>query len=266
VLAATARRPVLAVAAAAVTLAAAGAGAARADRWERAANRLQGGALLHYELAGLAVVDESGTRRPGAPSAAPAARELVLAGVRLHGFFGENASVAYHSGLDLAAGGTLDGGGFAYDVALLPVGVAVRVGETSFVAIGAGVGAIGATGTLDDAITLPVEAIAELGGGRARLLARARAAYIAGAAGRQNGAPSLPFADELDATVGLRLSRTYRDHGFPTGNGYFAGVAYRELAGTRFLGLAIGYSIDMATPRRWVDPPGGRPDRQRARR
>jgi hypothetical protein len=256
---------VLAAAVAAVTLAAAGAGAAHADRWERAADRLQGGAWLHYELAGLAVVDESDARRPGAPAAAPAVHELVLAGVRRHGFLGANASVAYHVGLDLAAGGTIDGGGFAYDVALFPVGVVVRAGETSIVGLAAGVGAIGATGTLDDAVTLPIEAIAELGGGRARLLARARAAYIAGAAGRRNGAPSLPFADELDATVGLRLGRAYHDHGFPTANGYFAGLAYRELAGARFLGLAIGYSIDMATPRRWVDPPGGRPTRRRAR-
>jgi hypothetical protein len=258
-------RPMVVAAAAAVVFTAAGA-EARADRWERAADRMQGGAWLHYELAGLAVVDEAGLRHPGDPAPEPAARELVLAGVRLHGFLGANASVAYHVGLDLAAGGTLDGGGFAYDVALFPIGVVVRVGETSIVGVGAGVGALGATGTIDDAVTLPVEAIAELGAGRARLLARARAAYVAGAAGRQNGAPSLPFADELDATLGLRIGRAYRDHGFPTANGYFAGVAYRELAGARFLGLAIGYSIDMATPRRWVDPPGGRPVRQRARR
>jgi len=258
-------RPLVAGAAAAV-FTAAGAGAARADRWERAADRMQGGAWLHYELAGLAVVDESGRQRPGSAAPEPAARELVLAGVRLHGFLGANASVAYHIGLDLAAGGTLDGGGFAYDVALFPIGVVVRAGETSLLGIGVGVGALGATGTIDDAVTLPVEAIAELGAGRARLLARARAAYVAGAGGRQNGAPSLPFADELDATVGLRIGRVYRDHGFPTANGYFAGVAYRELAGARFLGLAIGYSIDMATPRRWIDPPGGRPSRRSARR
>ena len=230
---------------------------ARADGPGRAADPMQGGAWLHYELAGLVVVDEGRGRRPGEPAPEPAARELVLAGVRLHGFLSANASVASHIGMDLAAGGTIDGGGFAYDVALFPVGVVVRAGQTSLVGVGAGVGAIGATGTIDDAVTLPVEAIAEIGGGRVRLLARARAAYVAGAAGRQQGAPSLPFADELDAMVGLRIGRAYHDHGFPTANGYFAGVAYRELAGARFLGLAIGYSIDMATPRRWVDPPGG---------
>jgi hypothetical protein len=234
-----------AAAAIAIAIAAASAGDAHAQRWRRAAERVQGGGWLHYELTGLTVVDEG---------MAPArAHELVLAGARLHGFLSGNASVAYHIGLDLAWGGTIRDGGFAYDVALFPVGVVVRAGETSLFGLGAGVGAIGAIGTIDDAVTLPVEAIAEIGGGRVRLLARARAAYIAGADGRQNGAPSLAFADELDGMLGVRIGRHYRDHGFPTGNGYFFGASYRELAGARFLGVTIGYSIDLAMPRRWVD-------------
>jgi hypothetical protein len=233
----------------AAAVAAAGGGEARAE--PPAADSGQGGGWLHYELTGLTVVDERSEGRGGGV-AAPAARELVLAGVRLHGFVSGNASVAYQVGIDLAAGGTLRGGGFAYDVALFPVGVVVRAGETSIFGVGVGVGAMGATGTIDDAVTLPVEAVAEVGGGRARLLARARAAYVAGADARQNGAPSLAFADELDATLGLRIGRHHGEHGFPTGNGYFAGATYRELAGARFLGLVIGYSIDAATPRRWT--------------
>jgi hypothetical protein len=177
----------------------------------------------------------------------------VLAGARLHGFLSGNASVAYHVGIDLAAGGTIRDGGFAYDVALFPAGVVVRAGRTSIVGVGVGVGFIGAIGTIDDAVTLPVEAVAELGGGRVRLLARARAAYVAGADTRQHGAPSIAFADELDAMLGLRVGRHYKDYGFPTGNGYFLGASYRELGGARFVGVTIGYSIDMAMPRRWVD-------------
>jgi hypothetical protein len=247
---AIAARAVAAAAAVALAGAAAAGGEARADRWRDAMDRVQGGAWLHYELSEATLVDEASGGRGGGVE--PAARELVLAGVRLHGFASENASVAYHVGIDLAAGGTLRGGGFAYDVALFPAGVIVRAGETSIVGVGVGVGAMGAAGTLDDAITLPVEAIAEVGGGRARLLARARAAYVAGAGARQNGAPSLPFADELDATLGLRIGHHYGDYGYPTGNGYFVGAAYRELAGARFVGLAVGYSIDLATPRRFA--------------
>lgn len=240
------------VAAVAVVVAAAAtAGEARANRWQRAAERIQGGAWLHYELTGLTAVE----------GAAPEAHELVLAGARIHGFLGGNASVAYHIGLDLAAGGTIRGGGFAYDVALFPAGVVVRGGATSIFGVGAGIGVMGAVGTIDDAVTLPVEVVAEVGGG-VRVLARARFAYVAGAASRQSAAPSLPFADELDAMLGLRLGRRYRDHGFPTGNGYFVGASYRELAGTRFLGLTVGYSIDLAMPRRWVRDEASRSSRQ----
>jgi hypothetical protein len=232
----------VAVVAGALAVAAAGAGDAHAQPAGRRADSGQGGAWLHYELSGLTVADEG--------RAAPRASELVLAGARLHAFVSGNASVAYHFGIDLAAGSTVRGGGFAYDVALFPIGVVVRAGETSIVGVGAGVGASGAVGTIDDAVTLPLEAIAEVGSGRVRLLARARAAYVAGADARQNGAPSIAFADELDGTVGLRIGRRHRNSGFPVGNGYFVGASYRELAGARFAGVTIGYSVDMATPRR----------------
>jgi hypothetical protein len=232
-------RPVIAAVAA---LAAVGAGEAHAQRWRRAADRVQGGAWLHYELTGLTTVDEG--------AAAPRARELVLAGARLHGFLSTSSRVAYHVGLDLAAGGTIRDGGFAYDVALFPVGVVLRAGRTSIFGLSAGIGAIGATGTMDDAVAFPIEAIAELGSGRVRLLARVRAAYLAGADERQSGAPSLGLTDELDAMLGLRIGRHYRDFGFPTGNGYFLAASYRELAGARYAGLTIGYSLDMAMPRR----------------
>ncbi len=203
---------------------------------------VQGGSWLHYEVTGLhGIEDARGTA---------GAQDLVLAGFRLHGFAGLSSTVGYHVGIDLAAGSSLNAGGFAYDVALFPVGIAVRFGRTGVVALGAGVGASGAVGTLDDAVTLPLELNAELGGGRLRLLARVRTSYVAGADSRQSAAPSIPFADELDAMFGLRLGRHYEDWGMPSGNGYFVGAAYRELAGTRFVGLVVGYSIDGATKRK----------------
>ncbi|CAN5914797.1 hypothetical protein BH11MYX3_BH11MYX3_44540 [soil metagenome] len=202
----------------------------------------QGGAWMHYEVTALRDVEDTMAESP--------AHDLILAGVRLHGFVGESDTVGYHVGLDFAFGGTLDGGGFAYDVALFPVGVGVRFGRTGVLTVGAGFQASGATSTIDDAVAIPLEVNLQLGGGRLRLLARGRASYIAGAASRQSAAPSIAFADELDATVGLRIGHHYEDYGFPTGNGYFFGVSYRELAGTRFAGLVIGYSIDMATPRK----------------
>lgn len=206
----------------------------------------QGGAWFHYELTALHDIEDTKADSP--------ANQLILAGVRIHGFVGQSETIGYHVGLDFAFGGTLHERGFAYDVALFPVGVGVRFGRTGVIAFGAGFQAIGATTTIDDAVALPLEVNLELGDGRLRFLARGRAAYIAGADGRQSAAPSIAFADELDATVGLRIGHHYEDYGFPSGNGYFVGASYRELAGTRFAGLVIGYSIDMSTPRKAVNP------------
>jgi hypothetical protein len=220
---------------------------AHADRWSRAMDRWQGGAWLHYELTGLTAVGPE-------MNCACASEDLILAGARLHGFLGANASVAYHVGADVAFGSTTRDAGFAYDVALFPVGILVRAGKTSIVGFGAGIGGMGAVGTMDDALTLPVEMTTEIGiGRRVRILSRARVSYNAFSRGRQSAAPSVPFADELDAMLGLRIGRYYDDYGFPSGNGYFVGVSYRELAEGHMVGLTIGYSIDLAMPRRWVE-------------
>lgn len=193
-----------------------------------------GGAQLHYELSGLHTRDDM-----------TGPRELVLAGVRLHGYIG-GKRLGYHLGLDLAAGGTIHGGGFAYDVSIFPVGAALRFFDTSFITLGAGVGASGATGTLDDAATFPLEARIELGRG-IRVLARARATYLLAADSRQSGAR---FADELEGMLALRLGTAYDEYGFPTGNGYFVGATYKEALGAQFFGAIIGYSIDAGTRRR----------------
>ena len=216
----------------------------------RAQPDFAGGAQLHYELQGLHDYEHDET-------AVPAARDVVLAGARLHGFIG-NRWLGYHAGLDLAAGGTINAGGFAYDVSLFPFGFALRFAETSFVTVGIGVGASGATGTMDDAATFPVEARFELGRG-IRVLGRARATFLDGADSRQDGAR---FADELEAMLAVRLGRAYTDWGFPTGNGYFIGATYREALGAKFAGAVIGYSIDMGSPRkkRRYDEYAGCPD------
>jgi hypothetical protein len=203
-----------------------------------------GNAWAHYELTAIHDVDPPPTAEPaGEP---PPISELVLAGVRLHALIGEHRW-GYHVGIDLAAGSTLRAGGFAYDVALLPVGGGLRIGATSAIMLGAGVGAMGAVGTLDDALTLPVELVGEFGSGRARWLFRARISVIEAAAARKRGTTMLPFGDEAEAMIGLRLGHHHDQWQFPTGNGYFGGLAYRELYGARFLGLTIGYSIDLAT-------------------
>jgi hypothetical protein len=49
--------------------------------------------------------------------------------------------------------------------------------------------------------------------------------------------------------LALRIGHHYEDYGYPSGNGYFVGVAYRELLDSRWVGATIGYSIDLGTPR-----------------
>lgn len=201
------------------------AGRAEARDWMGLVDRMQGGSTLHYELTGLGDLD--GPDR------------LVLAGARLHGFASTSARWALQMGLDLAAGGTIDRGGFAYDVALLPLGFVVRLGATGFVGLAGGVGALGATPTADDALALPGELTLELGN-RVRLLGRARASYLA-------------FTGEhrlLEGMLGLRVGHHYEDYGFPSGNGYFIAASFRQLGDARMIGATIGYSIDLATPRR----------------
>ncbi|MEO8554126.1 MAG: hypothetical protein ABI678_29325 [Kofleriaceae bacterium] len=207
---------------------------------------LQGGAYLHEELTLLTHVEDS-----------PAGRvvdQLGLAGFRLHGFVGAGADVGYHIGLDVGLGATVGRhGGFAYEIGFLPVGVGVRFGRSSWLTLGTGFVASGATGALDDAIALALDVDLELDASRVRLIAWARAGWVAGAPMRHDGAPSLAFADELDAMVGIRIGHHYEDYDFPTGNGAYLGVAYKELAGTRYVGLTLGYSIDMATQQKQLD-------------
>ena len=215
----------------------------RADArdWESLADKIQAGAWAHYELSQVHAIDDGAMPR--------SVTDLTLVGFRLHGFVGRHR-VGWHVGIDGAAGATEGRAGFAYDVAFLPIGVAFRWGDTQMIGIGTGIGAMGAVGTLDDAVTFPIEAFAELAlGSHVRILARARMSYLSGAGDRERGSPTISFADEVDGMLGLRIGHVYSEY-LPAGNGYFVGAAYREMLGAKFVGLVIGYSIDLAYPSR----------------
>ncbi len=210
---------------------------ALAQSWRR----IGGGAQLHYELSTLHDVEHE-------PQMSASPQDFVMAGVRLHGFVG-GKTLGYHMGLDLAAGQTARPHSYlAYDVSLFPVGAALRFAETSFITVGGGIGAMGAVGTLDDALTFPLEVRFEVGRG-IRILGRARATYLFNASDRKDGGTITPFADELEASLGVRLGRAYNEWGFPTGDGYFVAANYREALGARYLGITLGFSVDMGTYR-----------------
>lgn len=193
----------------------------------------KGGALLHYEASYVHDRDR--------------AAGVGMAGLRLKGFISRRWPVGYLAGLDLHAGST-NPGGFAYQANLYLLGIGTRLGSLGTAGIGTGVGASGAVGTLDDGVEVPVEAFLELGlGSRLRLLARGRAVWLGAASARTGGSPTFSFTDEVDGTLGVRLGRRYREYGFPSGNGYFVGVAYREQQGAQFVGAVFGYSVDVGS-------------------
>lgn len=200
----------------------------------------RGGAWLHYEA--------SYVHRRDDVAVAPAAGDgLGMAGLRLRGFASKKLPIGYLVGIDLHAGST-NPGGFAYQTNLYLAGMGVRLGNVGVFGLGTGVGASGAVGTLDDGVELPVESFLELGlGSHVRLLARARAVWLGAASGRADGAPTFTWTDEVDATFGVRIGRRYREFGFPSGNGYFLGVSYRESEGARMIGGVIGYSVDVGS-------------------
>lgn len=174
-----------------------------------------------------------------APAPDPTITQLGLAGIRGSFVEGDRA-VSVHISLDAAVGGQIGRhGGFAYDVGLLPLGLGVALGPDSFLALGTGVAAMGATGSLDDAILVPIQLELEYGG-TYHLTVRARDSFVFGADGRKDGAPSLPLGDELEGMVGLRIGKVDSSS---VRMGYFLGVAYKEMLGTRYIGLALGYAL-----------------------
>jgi len=174
-----------------------------------------------------------------APAPDPTITQLGLAGIRGSFVEGDRA-VSVHISLDVAVGGQIGRhGGFAYDAALLPLGLGVALGPDSFLALGTGVAAMGATGSLDDAILVPIQLELEYGE-TYHLTLRARDSFVFGADGRKDGAPSLPLGDELEGMVGIRIGKVDSSS---VRMGYFLGVAYKEMLGTRYIGLTLGYAL-----------------------
>lgn len=197
------------------------------------------GSWMHYELSGAHAIDEG--------MAAPT--DLVLAGARVGGFVGAR-HVAYAASFDFAFGATIGARGFMYEVGLLPLGIALRPSERSVIAFATGIAGSGAIGTLDDAVALPLELTAETTLGPLRVLARGRASFLAASAARQDGARSVGWADEIDATFAIRIGHRFEKFRLASGNGYFLGATYREMQGARFFGLVIGHSVDMGSQQR----------------
>ena len=145
----------------------------------------------------------------------------------------------YFATLDLGAGVAFATEGLAYDVQLLPLGVGIELSRpehTAFIGVATGIGASGAPGALPSAGMIPVQVttMVRLSKGF-NMLSRTRASWLIKRTSRDDGSPTVPFADELDALLALQRSGEWNYL-----EGSYVGIAYRELEGARFLGVVFG--------------------------
>lgn len=191
--------------------------------------RSGGGFFMSVELSSVARV---------ATAQASSVAEVTMASAHVSLSYGY-PRLRYFAALDLGVGVAFATEGFAYDVQLLPVGLGIELSRpehTAFIGVATGIGASGAPDALPSARAIPVQVTTKLRLSQGfNLLSRTRASWLINRTSRDDGSPTLSFADELDALLALQRSDewNYLD-------GSYVGIAYRELEGARFLGVVFG--------------------------
>jgi hypothetical protein len=191
--------------------------------------RAGGGFFMSVELSSVA-------RAATTPASSVAEVTMISAHVSLsYGY----PHLRYFAALDLGAGVAFATEGFVYDVQLLPVGLGIELSRpehTAFIGVATGIGASGAPGALPSAGMIPVQLTTMLRLTKGfNLLSRTRASRLINRTSRDDGSPTLSFADELDALLALQRSDEWNYL-----EGSYVGIAYRELEGARFLGVVFG--------------------------
>jgi glyoxylase-like metal-dependent hydrolase (beta-lactamase superfamily II) len=157
------------------------------------------------------------------------------AGARVRAILGRGPiGAGYVFGADARAG-YLDGG--VYELDAHPIGLALRAGNGSLVAVTGGIGLGGVRGnTASHAV---VELSGELPAGPVRLLARGGLGWALGGPGYAGDAHGL--ADELTALVGVRLGGDRLWGDYRAGHGPYLAATYRDLGGAELFGVALGF-------------------------
>ncbi len=164
---------------------------------------------------------------------------LDLRGAATLGSFpvGLAAGMGYHFGASVP-------GGFAYEAALMPLGISGIVDGIGWIAVLGGGDLSGVTTRVDFAPRLIAEARLEFElPGPFHFATYIRPAWLAVDA-RQDGAKDLQFADEFDAGVGLRIGAEHHKMGFVTSRGLFVGGVLRQWLDVSGYGLIVGYTVD----------------------
>jgi hypothetical protein len=164
-------------------------------------------------------------------------------GVGAHALFGSTPGYLT-AVLDLEVGA--EAPGFVYGLHLLPLGVGLGFGERSYLGVAAGGGLSGVATRVPFAGELDAEAFLAVDlGSWLRLRASARAAWVSGDA-RDDGAPSIGFADELELRLALAVAERSHEWGMSWSDGTSVGVTWREQLGERYLGVSLALDIGLA--------------------
>jgi len=194
--------------------------------------------------AGGALAYDVGYRR--AVDGTPPVDGVITGSLKARGFAAP-ARAGYAFGFDLAAGGSHPRG-FAWRGVFYPVGLGTRLGRHGLAGVVGGVGGSGITGRIPAALELPVEAFATLRlGGRTAVALWVQPAWLPWSDGRDGGAPDAGFTDELRAGLTFRAGRAYHQYGTSSGNGYHLGLLFAEDSGARYVGVTVGYDLDIVT-------------------
>ena len=169
---------------------------------------------------------------------------IVEAGLDLRGAIapgklplGFAIGAGYHFGASIP-------GGFAYEVALLPLGVSFFVDDIGWLAVVGGGDLSGVTTRVPFAPRTLVEARIELQlPGPFHFAAFARPAWLAVDA-RQDGSNSIGFADELEAGAGFRIGSERERWDIDSSRGVFVGGLVRQWLGQTGFGLVVAYTVD----------------------
>lgn len=177
-----------------------------------------------------------GYERPFGDRPALAMEDHGFVEIRLGGAYGR--TIAFAAAFTVALGGAIEGG-FVARTELLPVGLAVRIGELGHVALMGGVGLEAAT-AIGAALRLPAELRVELDlADSVRLLASARSSWLFGHDVLDAGAPDLDGIDDAEAMLGLRVG----DRTSSGSSGYYVAFTGAERQGARYLGVLVGVAL-----------------------
>ena len=168
--------------------------------------------------------------------------DVVMAGLGTRGAIGFSAA-GLALGFDAHLGAGIQGG-FAYDAAVYPFGVALPIRSPIRARVLGGVGTSGVTEHVPLTVSFPLELGVQANlGWNLWLGVWARPSWVTASA-RLHGSELLGFADEVEIGLALRLGKGGESFRTRWGNGLFFGAYHGERLGTSVLGFMIGHALD----------------------